>query len=314
MNVKNIISTRFLEKSNPGVRNDEYKLGLVIEGGGMKGVITGGMAAALERTGYVSCFDTIYGASSGAMAGAFLASGSASKGATVYYEHINNRQFISPSRLFSKKPILNLEYLIKGVFKDKVPLDYVKLSKSKVPFKCIATNAKTGKPVLFSNFRDSDHLDLALIATACNPIASGGPISIDGVMYWDACLSETIPIKSALLDGCTHALVLRSKVQGSLPPVPNVLLRWMAKKHILPYSLESFNQFCTDYLMYEDELNTIDELGQSCESILPLNDCEVDLLTIDRQKLYNAAIEGYCSVLRYFNDRSGYVGSSIDHY
>src|SRR5215472_10719041 len=44
------------------------KLGLVVEGGGMRGVVSGGALIAMERVGLTSVFDEVYGESAGAKA------------------------------------------------------------------------------------------------------------------------------------------------------------------------------------------------------------------------------------------------------
>ena len=55
------------EKSRPGARNDGLKIGLVVEGGGMRGVISAGTLGALLEEGFYDCFDAAYGSSAGAM-------------------------------------------------------------------------------------------------------------------------------------------------------------------------------------------------------------------------------------------------------
>ena len=89
----------------------------------MRGVVTGGMAAALERLGFTNCFDAVFGASAGAMAGAFLIAGNASKGVTVYYDHINNRRFINVLRLLTGRGAMDLDFLVHDVFVNGVPLE-----------------------------------------------------------------------------------------------------------------------------------------------------------------------------------------------
>lgn len=58
---------RRAEGSKPGARNDGLKIGLVVEGGGMRGCISAGGVGALLQEGYYDCFDAAYGSSAGAM-------------------------------------------------------------------------------------------------------------------------------------------------------------------------------------------------------------------------------------------------------
>ena len=68
--VIDLILKRAHEGSKPGHREDQNKLGLAIEGGAMRGVVTAGMVTGLERLGLRDSFDVVYGSSSGASNGA----------------------------------------------------------------------------------------------------------------------------------------------------------------------------------------------------------------------------------------------------
>ena len=60
--------------SQPGARADGLRVALAIEGGGMRGAISAGMAFALHELGLLPAFDAVYGASAGAITGAWLLS------------------------------------------------------------------------------------------------------------------------------------------------------------------------------------------------------------------------------------------------
>ena len=61
--------------SRAGERQDGIKIALAIEGGGMRGCVAAGMAAALSELGLLESFDAVYGASAGSLIGAYLLSG-----------------------------------------------------------------------------------------------------------------------------------------------------------------------------------------------------------------------------------------------
>jgi hypothetical protein len=64
--VLRVLGARTAEGSLPGARNDGFRVALAIEGGGMRGTISAGMALALDELGLASAFDAVYGASAGA--------------------------------------------------------------------------------------------------------------------------------------------------------------------------------------------------------------------------------------------------------
>jgi len=74
--VLSIVRERVESKSKPGDRgeDDTSHLALVIEGGGMRGAVSAGMAAALSTLDLLDAFDSIHGSSAGAIVGAYLVS------------------------------------------------------------------------------------------------------------------------------------------------------------------------------------------------------------------------------------------------
>src|SRR5215216_1076130 len=73
--VLRVIADRVRRGSRPGERQDGLRVALAIEGGGMRGTISAGMALALHDAGVAHVFDAVYGASAGAITGAWLLSG-----------------------------------------------------------------------------------------------------------------------------------------------------------------------------------------------------------------------------------------------
>ena len=68
--------------------NDDYTLGLTVEGGGMRGVVSGAMLIALRDLGLAHVFDRFYGTSSGSMNLAYFAAGHGWDALPVYYDYL----------------------------------------------------------------------------------------------------------------------------------------------------------------------------------------------------------------------------------
>ncbi len=72
--VVRVLGERAQAGSQPGRRDDAFRVALAIEGGGMRGTISAGMAFELHTRGLVPAFDAVYGASAGAITAAWLLS------------------------------------------------------------------------------------------------------------------------------------------------------------------------------------------------------------------------------------------------
>ena len=73
--VLEVLRARADSGSAPGARDDPHRVALVIEGGGMRGVVSAAMTSAISRLGLTDCFDLVVGASAGALNGSALLGG-----------------------------------------------------------------------------------------------------------------------------------------------------------------------------------------------------------------------------------------------
>eukprot|EP00624_Nannochloropsis_granulata_P005738 evm.model.NODE_40878_length_7001_cov_23.792030.1 len=63
------------------------KIGLSLEGGGMRGCVGAGMLAAINHLGLRDAIDVVYGSSAGSLMGAFFLSGQTPlEGPGIYYD------------------------------------------------------------------------------------------------------------------------------------------------------------------------------------------------------------------------------------
>ncbi|MCC7371062.1 MAG: patatin-like phospholipase family protein [Chloroflexi bacterium] len=227
------VVTALLERarsgSRPGRRTDGHRIALVVEGGAMRGVVSGGMVAGLEALGLRDAFDVVYGSSAGACAGAYFLAGQARVGARLYYEVVNTRQYINPLHALRRRAIVNLDRLFDHVLSQQLPLDFEAFQASGVPLVVLASHvdvvAATGtdgphaivEADRFTDFADVDDLLGALHASSRMPVVGGAPVSYRGMRFWDAAITQPVPVHAALDDGCTHVLVLMTLPRHARP-------------------------------------------------------------------------------------------------
>uniref|UniRef100_A0A7S1SUM6 Patatin n=1 Tax=Tetraselmis chuii TaxID=63592 RepID=A0A7S1SUM6_9CHLO len=207
-----LIVDRARSGSEPGTRSDAFKLGLVVEGGGMRGSVTAGMLAALHDLGLQRVFDSVYGSSAGAINLTYFLTGQR-EGVDIYADMLSNRDFIDLSRLFMRSagPVLDLSFLLDKVMKEDVPLQWERVLSHDIPLKAVASCVRTLQPVLLDQFLDATDLLTCLRASANVPGIAGSPINHRGHSLVDAAVFEPVPFPAAVADGCTHVLVLCSR-------------------------------------------------------------------------------------------------------
>lgn len=198
----------------PGARQDPHRVALVLEGGGMRGVVSAGMTAALERLGLTRCFDLVVGSSAGALNGAAVLAGVARPAAAMYHGVLASRRFVNPLRLLFGRPALDVRFVLAHATADVDRDRHVRTIASPIALHCVALDVDSARPVDFSGMRTKDELWQVLLATTRMPWVGGDPVVIDGRRYIDGALTCPIPLSTALDAGATHVLVLQTRPYG----------------------------------------------------------------------------------------------------
>ncbi len=212
--VTEVLRERAEDRSAPGQRGDSHRVALVVEGGGMRGVVSAGMTAALERLGLSQCFDLVVGASAGAFNGAALLAGLARHGAATYSGPLASRAFVNPARVLRGRPVIDVDYALNYASPDIDAARHERVLDSPIALHCVAVSVETAQPVDLCGMRTKGELWDVLRASSRTPWAGGPPIEIDGNRYIDGGLGAAIPLAEALAAGATHVLVLQTRPQG----------------------------------------------------------------------------------------------------
>lgn len=217
LRLTSVLADRLATGSRPGARTDGHRVALAIEGGGMRGSVSAGMALAIHELGLLDAFDAVYGASAGALTAAWLLS-SKPQGILSCIDPRWTRACIRATNLLRGRPMVDVERLVEDIYIREYPLDYASVLDTPIELHLLATDISTGEPRdLFSEMTDGKALRLALRASTALPVLAGRPVALGGRRYFDAGLAESIPYRQALRDGATHVLVLRSKAVHDVP-------------------------------------------------------------------------------------------------
>jgi predicted patatin/cPLA2 family phospholipase len=199
-------------------RPDGARLALVVEGGGMRGAVSGGMALALHELGLDRAFDAAYGSSAGTLNAMWLLSGRVRDGIPTWTDPALVRELIDRRRALRRRPVVDVKTLVERRYEQLSPGLFDAVLAAPTELHPIATDVQTGEAVdLHDWIRDRASLRLAIRASATLPLLAGPPVEIDGRRFLDAGLSAAIPFRAAFADGATHVLLLRSRALGDVP-------------------------------------------------------------------------------------------------
>lgn len=198
------------------------RLALVIEGGGMRGAVSGGMVLGLDDLGLTDEFDAAYGSSAGALNAMWFVAGRAQEGAPTWTDAAFADSLVRRRRAVARRPVVDVTGLIEERYEQRSPGIFAATLESTTELHPIATDVSDGSAVdLHGLITDERTLRLALRASASLPLLAGPPVELAGRRFLDAGLSAAIPIRAAIADGATHVLVLRSRREGEVAQAPS---------------------------------------------------------------------------------------------
>ncbi len=213
--VVELLTERARAGSRPGARADEGLLALAIEGGGMRGVVSAGMTAALDALGLRQAFDLVVGVSAGASNGFGLLAGMGNAPALTYLDGCTDGVFIDVRRgLRRRGPVMDLDHLLDGMVLGAGEERALRVLSSGVRFAVVATDVQTTEAVTLEGMGSRAELRAALRASSMVPGIAGERATFDGRDYVDGTVAESIPHRAAIAAGATHVLVLQTRPFG----------------------------------------------------------------------------------------------------
>ena len=276
------------------------KTGIVMEGGAMRGMFTCGVLDVLMEEGIT--FDGAVGVSAGATFGCNLKSGQIGRALRYNKKYCTDKRYHSISSLITTGDIYNVDFCYEELPYKLDKWDVDSFASNPMEFYCVATDAVTGKPVYYK-CEKGDRKDIKWIqASASMPLVSR-PVKIDGGVYLDGGISDSIPLKFMEEKGYDKILVIETQpkdyVKGKQKNMP--LVRLMLRKY--PGMIKAMED---RYLMYNEEKRYIREKEEKgeIEVIRPLEPLNISAIEKDPKELERVYQLGRAEGKKYIGRRN----------
>lgn len=255
------------------------KVGLVLEGGAMRGMYTAGILDELLDTNIK--IDCIIGVSAGALFGVNYVS--KQKGRSLRYnkKYANDKRYMSIQSLIKTGNLVNTEFAYHELPTKLDIFDEETYSKSKTEFYATVTNINTGKPEYKKIINATIQVD-ELRASGSMPYVSK-PVKLNDNYYLDGALGDSIPVLKMRDMGYDKIIVILTKPEGYRKKKRPA---WMAKLFYRKYPnlVEAINN---RYKVYNETLDTIEKLQNKKEIFVlrPSQDLKISRVEKDVTKL-----------------------------
>ena len=237
------------------------KIGLVLEGGGMRGIYTVGVLDGFMEENIWT--DYVIGVSAGACNGASYVSRQKGRAYRTNTEYIADSRYLSLKNYIQTKSLFGMDFLFDEIPNRLIPIDYDTFYNNPCEFVIGVTDVITGKPKYF-NKKHMDEKNMVLRASSSIPVFS--PI-IDymGGKYLDGGTSDSIPVKKALSDGCDKVIVIltRERSYQKQPEKFRSIYRRIYKDY--PKMIETLDK---RHIQYNETLAFLKEMEQAGKALV----------------------------------------------
>ncbi len=183
------------------------KIGLVLEGGAMRGVFSAGVTDVFLDKGFSP--DTVIGISAGAcLACSFLAK-QRGRGFAVMTDYLDNKEYCSISGLLRTGDLFGPEFLFHKIPEELYPIDNKTFMAGNTDFYTGVTNCHTGQAEFFQ-IKDMIQ-DVEYIHASSSLPLLANMVEIGGELYMDGGVSDAIPVLEIEKLGCDKIVVVLTR-------------------------------------------------------------------------------------------------------
>lgn len=270
------------------------KIGLVVEGGGMKCAYNAGILDVFFD--HQITFDYCIGVSGGAGNVASFVAGQRGRNIRFFTEHIHSPQYFGVKSLLKTGNLFGLQYIYGDLTNTtgKDPLDFPAIMKNPAEYEVAAKNAVTGEAEYFGkeDMKQDDYRPImasSAIPAACRPVV------INGVPYYDGGISDAIPVRRALEKGCDRIVVILSKQRDYVrkPQGMRFLYSTLCRKY--PKIIEDIDR---RHITYRENLQEVFDLEKKGKAFVfaPSEHVKVGTYSMDEKTeriLYDLGVKDF---------------------
>ncbi|HKM03388.1 MAG TPA: patatin family protein [Lachnospiraceae bacterium] len=265
-----------------------YQAGLVLEGGGMKGIYTAGVLEYfLEKE---LEFSSCYGVSAGSSNLCSYLSKQKGRAFHVVADYLGDKHYCSLYSLITTGNLFGIDMCYNQIPNKLNPYDYDTFSKYKGKAYAVVTNIETGEAE-YLQLKDM-HRDIRIIRASCSlPLVSRN-VKIGDKLYLDGGMADSIPLRKSIEDGNQKNVVILTKEYGYIRKPSKHMGIMKIKYRRYPKLMESMEK---RYLQYNETLKFMEkeEAEGRIFVIRPKLANDIERIEKDPTKLEELYQEGY---------------------
>ena len=275
-------------------------IGIVIEGGGMRGIFTAGVLDYLMEKDIN--FPYVIGVSMGACNGSAYVAKQIKRSVRIPMTYLDDWRYLSLKSYLKEGNLFGMDFIFNKIPYELDPFDFETFEKSSKKFISVATSCETGKARYFEKSDMTRNVFLkSLEASTSLPFLSTMK-EIDGEKLLDGGISDSIPVLKVYSDGYKKQVVILTREYDYIKKSSNLL------KLITPIYYRKYPELAESIINRADKYNKTLEYIKKQEKagnyfvIRPLEAIEMPRVGKDKDKLKKAYDLGYNQMEALYND------------
>lgn len=262
--------------------------GLVLEGGGMRGVFTSGVLDAFMKYGLY--FPYVVAVSAGACNGMSYISRQPRRARISNIDYLARYDYIGLRHLVTQGCIFDQKLLYDKFPNEFIPFDFDTFFRYSDHFEMVTTNCLTGGAMYLRESHDRQKALDIVRASSSLPYVSK-IVRVDGIPMLDGGIVDSIPVLRAMETGHPKNVVVLTRNHGYRSPGKDFKIPYILYKNYPRLRVALSRRIKA----YNDQLDLVDRLEQSGQivCIRPEKPVEVGRMEKDVRKLEALYEEGY---------------------
>ena len=285
-----------------------FQAGLVLEGGGMKGMYTAGVLDYFIEKDME--FSKCYGVSAGSIHMCNLISKQKGRGLRTGLDYLDDRNYCSMYSLIKTGDLFGADFCYRKIPTELDPYDYETFSRYKGKAYAVITNIITGKPEYYQ-IKDLKKDIVGVRASSSLPLVSRS-VRIGQQLYLDGGISDSIPIRKSIADGNQKNVVILTKEEGYVRKPSSKGMNLFIKQKYRKYP-ELYKCMLSRHIEYNETVAFLEEQQKMGEIfvIRPKEPLNIGRTEKNREKLKAIYQIGYEDAKACYEELLSYLDSSV---
>jgi predicted patatin/cPLA2 family phospholipase len=283
------------------------RIGLVLEGGGMRAAYSAGVLDCFLDHGVDIPY--VIGVSAGAKVGSNYVAGQRERNHALLVDVVRDRRYQGMATVISERSWFGMKFLFETLPDRLLPFDYEAFRGLPRAFTVCVTACADAR---LTYFRQTDHDSRESVRTIMRASSSlpglSPPVSINGAQYFDGGVSDPTPIERSLADGNQSNVVILTRNAGysSRPQELGPVSRGLLRRY--PAIIELTRARHLHYNACLARVEALEQVGQAFV-FRPLRPLAVGRIQRDVDKLESLYRQGYEEALERMDELSRWQGS-----